>query len=280
MKICLYVFQKIQNQKCKVLTDNKEETDQKQRNVSTNHCTDEEEIWKKLASIDLKELVMYATNADNPAMQRAAVEQCKKLLCFEETSPIDDIIAKGILPVLIQNVPGADNPTLQFETGQALKTITCRSESEYSKIVEAGAVPALLELLKSPHENVYREALVALGNIVGEERVIRDSVIEQRLMKPLLGFMKREVPIPVLLEAARVIRKLCMNNDPPPSVDVIREILPQLSDVLILYNEPAVSYCVFIYHFNFIAGWYVFRVVTVESSSSRLPSTFLFAHAA
>ncbi|KAG6441103.1 importin subunit alpha-4 [Manduca sexta] len=214
----------------------RDETLQKRRNVPITYSTDEEEIDRTLTETDFKELVQNAANADNPEVQLAAVQQCRKLLSSEKNPPIDDLIAAGILPVLVQCLPRADSPTLQFESAWALTNIASGTSAQTNKVVHAGAVPVFLQLLMSPHENVCEQAVWALGNIIGDGPVLRDFVIELGVVKPLLSFIKPGIPISFLRNISWVIVNLCRNKDPPPQVKTIQEILPAIN-VLITHND-------------------------------------------
>ncbi|XP_028035747.1 importin subunit alpha-4 [Bombyx mandarina] len=217
----------------------REETLQKRRNVPISYSTDEEEIDKNLATTDLDELVMNAANAENPEAQLAAVQQCRKLLSCDKNPPIDELIAAGILPILVQCLSRADNPALQFETAWALTNIASGTSAQTNKVVHAGAVPVFLQLLMSPHENVCDQAVWALGNIIGDGPVLRDFVIELGVVKPLLSLIKSDIPIPFLRNVTWVIVNLCRSKDPPPPLKTIQEILPALN-VLILHNDSSV----------------------------------------
>lgn len=218
----------------------RDETLQKRRNVPVTYSTDEEEIERTLASADLPGLVATASNASQPEAQLEAVQQCRKLLSSDKNPPIDALIAAGILPVLVGCLARADSPTLQFETAWALTNIASGSSAQTNKVVHAGAVPVFLQLLMSPHENVCEQAVWALGNIIGDGPVLRDFVIELGVVKPLLSFVKPDIPITFLRNVTWVIVNLCRSKDPPPQVKTIQEILPALN-VLITHSDVNVS---------------------------------------
>jgi len=56
-------------------------------------------------------------------------------------------------------------------------------------VVQHGAVPPLITLLKSTHAFVGEQAVWALGNISGNGADCRDFVIQHGIIEPLLQFV-------------------------------------------------------------------------------------------
>ncbi|XP_035229064.1 importin subunit alpha-3-like [Stegodyphus dumicola] len=151
-----------------------------------------------------------------------------KLSFSDHSSLIDELINSGILPILVQCLRRHDNPSLQFEAACTLTNIASGTTVQTTAVVNTGAVPILLELLKSPHQNVCEQAVWALGNIIGDGPVFRDYVIRLGVVPPLLSFIKPDTPVPFLRNVTWVIVNLCRSEDPLPPVETMTELLPAL----------------------------------------------------
>jgi len=199
----------------------------KRRNVPHGESTDSEENEKPTKQ-SLEAIVQNAAS-NEPIVQLNAVQAARKLLSSDRNPPIDDLIASGILPILVQCLACDDNPQLQFEATWALTNIASGTSSQTQAVVRAGAVPQFLKLLMSSQQNVCEQAVWALGNIIGDGPQCRDYVIELGIVKPLISFVSPNVPLTFLRNVTWVMVNLCRNKDPPPPVEMIREILPALS---------------------------------------------------
>ncbi|KDR10659.1 importin subunit alpha-3 [Zootermopsis nevadensis] len=206
----------------------REETLQKRRNVPVADSTDEDDFDRNLASTNLEQLVANA-GSDDRAVQLNAVQSARKLLSSDRNPPIDALMESGILPILVRCLDYHDSPVLQFEAAWALTNIASGTSAQTQAVVGAGAVPLFLSLLLSNHQNVCEQAVWALGNIIGDGPQLRDYVISLGVVRPLLTFIKPEIPVSFLRNVTWVIVNLCRNKDPPPPVQTIREILPALN---------------------------------------------------
>jgi len=204
----------------------REECILKRRNVPQIESTDSEDSEKPVTQ-SLETIVQNAAS-DQPEVQLSAVQAARKLLSSDRNPPIDDLIASGILPILVHCLTCVDNPSLQFEAAWALTNIASGTSAQTQAVVQAGAVPLFLQLLNSPHQNVCEQAVWALGNIIGDGPQCRDYVIGLGIVKPLVSFINPNVPLTFLRNVTWVIVNLCRNKDPPPPTEMIQEILPAL----------------------------------------------------
>jgi len=208
----------------------------KRRNVpQADSTTTDSEDNDKPVQQSLETIVQNA-GSDKPAVQLSAVQAARKLLSSDRNPPIDNLIASGILPILVNCLTCEDNPALLFEAAWALTNIASGTSAQTQAVVQSGAVPLFLRLLESPHQNVCEQAVWALGNIIGDGPQCRDYVISLGVVKPLLSFINPTIPISFLRNVTWVIVNLCRNKDPPPPMDSIGEILPALC-VLIHHTD-------------------------------------------
>ncbi|VDO27728.1 unnamed protein product [Onchocerca flexuosa] len=166
----------------------------------------------------LEDIVKKASSQDQE-VQLSAVQQARKLLSSDRNPPIDDLIASGILPILVQCL-SSNNVTLQFEAAWALTNIASGTSQQTQSVVQAGAVPLFLELLSSGNMNVCEQAVWALGNIIGDGPHFRDYCIQLGIVEPLLKFITPGIPIGFL------------RNDPPPSPEIVQTLLPALAALI------------------------------------------------
>merc|ERR1712168_1212828 len=99
-------------------------------------------------------------------------------------------------------------------------------------VVNSGAVPNFIRLLRSPDQNVQEQAVWALGNIAGDGPTMRDFVINNGVVPPLIALVNPETPTPFLRNVTWTISNLCRNKNPSPPFEVVKQCLPCLAGLV------------------------------------------------
>lgn len=210
----------------------KDEQILKKRNVVLQH--DEQlPLW----TVDE---ILEGVNSHSLVDQLQATQAARKLLSREIHAPIDSIISAGLIPKFVWFLTLSECAPIQFEAAWALTNIASGRSEQTSAVVEAGAIPAFINLVSSPHPHISEQAIWALGNIAGDGPDFRDLVIKLRGLKPLLTLLHvpdlRVYPTDYLRNLTWTLSNLCRNKDPAPPLVAVEQMLPALARLL-RYND-------------------------------------------
>ncbi|CAF1269460.1 unnamed protein product [Rotaria magnacalcarata] len=184
---------------------------------------------------NLDDLVIKAKSED-PTIRFDAVRSARKLLSIDRNPPIDQLIQCNFLPIFVEYLTYDQCSDLQFEAAWALTNIASGNSQQTQAVADANAFPYLLRLLHSPHANVCEQAVWALGNLIGDGPRLRDYAIELGVIKPLVEFIQKDIPVTFLRNVTWVLVNLCRHKEPPISLLAVRDILPALH-YLIAYTD-------------------------------------------
>ncbi|XP_057365288.1 importin subunit alpha-5-like isoform X3 [Daphnia carinata] len=176
--------------------------------------------------------IVNGINSGDENKEITATHAARKILSRERNPPIDILINANVVPKLVEFLSRVTNPDLQFESAWALSNIASGTSDQTKAVVNAGAVAGFISLLASPYPVVARQAVWALGNIAGDGPELRDHVIEQGIIKPLLGLIKPDTPATFLRDVTWTLCNLCRNENHPPSVPAVRQLLPALAHLI------------------------------------------------
>eukprot|EP01027_Heterolobosea_sp_BB2_P014412 GEZU01020699.1.p1 GENE.GEZU01020699.1~~GEZU01020699.1.p1 ORF type:complete len:568 (+),score=133.54 GEZU01020699.1:15-1718(+) len=125
---------------------------------------------------DLQIAVSY-TMSDHPKHQLEGTKFLRKILSIERTPPIDEVVSTGVLPRLVAFLQRFDAPMLQYEAAWALTNIASGTTTHVRRILEHGALPVFVNLIKTDADismDLREQCVWAIGNCARGSPAIRD----------------------------------------------------------------------------------------------------------
>lgn len=155
-------------------------------------------------------------------------QRIRRLLSREPQPPFDDVINSGLMPRFVELLDLDADPMIQFEVAWILTNICSGTSEQTRAVVNSGALPKLVRLIRSPDIRVCEQAVWAIGNMIGDGAETRDLVVSHGFVPELLNLIHPQLELGFLRNATWVLVNLCRYKDPPTSIQVIQQLLPTL----------------------------------------------------
>lgn len=163
------------------------------------------------------------------------VRALRKLLAITGRPPIDEVIALGLLPALVQML-GHHSSKLQFESAWCLTNIASGSTAQCAAVVEHKAIPPLVRLLSSGSLEVSEQAAWALGNVAGDCSNLRDVVLSHGALEQLISLIQNAASLGHLVPLRNACWALSnlLRGKPAPDHSYVVAAFPVLARLLLL----------------------------------------------
>ena len=180
--------------------------------------------------------------SNDPKLIKDSTEAIRKLLSIERKPPIEEVIATGIVPRLVEFISQDVSHELQFEAAWALTNIASGTTHHTRVVIDAGAVPIFTKLLNSPNADVREQAIWALGNIAGDMVQYRDMVLATGAMPLLLAQLSnpQENKITVIRNGTWTLSNFCRGKPAPP-LEVVAPALQVLARLIRETDEDVIT---------------------------------------
>jgi len=178
---------KLQNKRKKLTKTNQPKStaagatnqDQNGGELPTMHPNNEETRKKMLS--DLPRYVEGCYTAHSAAHLECTTK-IRELLSFATNVPIEQVMASGVVPRMIDFLSFREAPKLQLEALWVLTNMASSDNPQYTaQIVTSGGIPPIIAVLTfdCTSYSLQEQALWALGNIAGESAEMRDLMVSE-----------------------------------------------------------------------------------------------------
>lgn len=223
--------------------DKKEDSLAKRRNVLVNNFTSEEEttVSGENGGVSQSTTTRIYQVSDMPAMmegmknnedvkeQIQVLKGFRRLLSIETNPPVQQCIDCGAVPYFVYFLQRADCMELQFEAAWALTNIASTDKTQL--VVECGAVPHLVALLSSGNADIREQSAWCLGNVSGDSAQLRDIVIQNGALEPLIQNILDPASLSLLRNCTWSLSNFCRGK-PQPNIATIQAGLPVLGQLV------------------------------------------------
>ena len=133
------------------------------------------------------------------------------------------------MDVLLVFFSKIDRPRLVLEV---LIIVADLSLYKAEQLVQMGFVKPLISWLSLGGLRYQELAVLAIGNIAGDGPQMRDFVINNGVIQPLLALVNQETPITLLRNVTWTMSNLCRNKTISTPVEVLMQCLPVLAQLV------------------------------------------------
>jgi len=199
---------------------------------------------KKCTVADIPTLMSLLQNPSSSEIQTLeGVRGFRKMLSVEQNPPVKEVINCGALPIFVNLLLAPDNGSqtktfhdIHFEAAWALTNV---ASTEYTKsVVDCNAVPILVKLLLSASADVREQSAWCLGNIAGDSPALRDIVLQNGAMDPLLKNIINPSSESLLGNVVWALSNFCRGK-PQATLDFVAPAIPHLANVLHSSHKPS-----------------------------------------
>ncbi|GMR55526.1 hypothetical protein PMAYCL1PPCAC_25721, partial [Pristionchus mayeri] len=160
------------------------------------------------------------------------VEIVHRMLSKEQNYSVDEIIDCGFMSFLVRGL-SIDDVKVQDLCAFGLAKITGIRE-QAAKVVEAGAIVPLIQLMTHSNPELARKATFAVCNIVGESAQLRDLVLQSNVVEALTTQCGKlaDLSLPLTRMLSWMFSRICRHTDNQAPLEVLAMLVLGLVQLL------------------------------------------------
>ncbi|KAL5704356.1 hypothetical protein ACHQM5_022796 [Ranunculus cassubicifolius] len=191
----------------------------------------------RISSMFWLPLLKVGVSSDYYALQLKATSQFHKLLS-KKNSPIEEVIACGVVPRFVQFLARDDLPELQWEAIQVLTDIATGTMENAEVVIEHGAIPIFVKLLNSPTDYISEQAVWGLGMLAAHSPQLRDLALRHGALTSLISQLNMHPKSYMLESATWTLSNFCMTSN----LEQKKLVLPALKRLIHSTDEEVLSH--------------------------------------
>lgn len=137
----------------------------------------------------------------------------------------------GAISRLVELLKLQEYPYLQLEAAWTLTNISSGTSGQCQCVVDRGALPAFVELLKSPYSVLIEQAVWGIANLAGDNIKNRNELIDLDVLQLLLSSVKRKDEEYLTKKAVWAICNLCRGK-PYVKFTIVRDAMEFLCKII------------------------------------------------
>lgn len=170
--------------------------------------------------------------SDDVTILLEAVVWFRKTLSVERRPPIDEVLAAGALPRLIELLAFTSSVQIQFEAAWAVTNIASGTSEHTRRVIETGALPLFIKHLSSDNADLREQSIWALGNIAGDSAEFRDMVLASGALEPMVKIAFEYQQLSLLRNTIWALSNL-FRGTPHPQKKLVKPALALFAHVLL-----------------------------------------------
>lgn len=178
------------------------------------------------------ELLAQGIMSEEDDLQFAALVHMRRSLTRVAHPPVEEAInVPGLLRKIVSFLSHPSHE-FQYEAVWILTNLSSGNEEQTTAVVEAGAVPFLMQLLHSPRLRIKEQSAWSLGNLSGDNAHLRDQLLHVGVLDALIEVALPDAPPKFLHQVVWTIQNFFRWKSPPCPLEYAQRVLPVLKPLV------------------------------------------------